>query len=653
MTGSDTIVVGAGEAFKALLLPQAIRVDALASGWRQRIVGGRNVIVVADYAARIDLRSLHGELESAGISYLLVWIDCKSAAVGPYVSPNNNNCPICVAVRASWSGSTLANAIGGLTGQSQVATAPKAWRPLAGVLLGLIGRRLTGLYDEDLVVTLDYEEKLLRAEYSYRSADCPACMAANVPLTADAIGGQGIGPHRTLADLGDVDKEAPATEKLLMLTLGQGAGLVRTLRRQEDGAIPTTVVSSRIGHATTKNARVLTLGRSARYETADRIAIFEALERYAGFAPQDTPVVLASRDELGDHAVDPRSLVLHSADQYALRDFPFRPYSDSMALQWVAALSTMQNRSVLVPRQNVYYGASRSPGTVGVPQDNLLAYETSNGFAVGPSLHRAALSALLEVIERDAFLWTWYNQAAPQLLSRDVFKDYESHNVRALLEMRGYQVSAFDITRSSTGVPTVWVLVQNRYTETPTSRIASLSGAASSPCLESSAAKALSEVAAGIPDLENRYRTYRTRANQLIHDHRLVQTMDDHSLYYACPESQHRLAFLGDPTRRAGQAASEGRWGGDNDDALPKAMLSRVIRSLHRQGHDVMVVDATRRELARLGLRAARVLVPGLLPLTFGVGNHRTALIKTAKAGASRQVGTDDYINSLGPHPFP
>ena len=68
-------------------------------------------------------------------------------------------------------------------------------------------------------------------------------------------------------------------------------------------------------------------------------------------------------------------------------------------MDWVWGYSFLQERPILVPELLAYYSLSCGEGFV---------YETSNGCALGGSLEEAIFHAIMEVVERDSFLLTWY-----------------------------------------------------------------------------------------------------------------------------------------------------------------------------------------------------------------------------------------------------
>ncbi|HEX5118007.1 MAG TPA: YcaO-like family protein [Pseudonocardiaceae bacterium] len=144
-------------------------------------------------------------------------------------------------------------------------------------------------------------------------------------------------------------------------------------------------------------------GRSADRDTARRIAVLEAWERWSGWLPHDVPVVRGSSWELRDRAIDPRTFGTHGPDAALRPGFALDRFSPTRDYDWVWAYSFRRDDDVLLPIDVAYYGRN-SP----TPRHRSFVYETSNGSAVGGCLEEAILHGLLEVAERDAFLLTWY-----------------------------------------------------------------------------------------------------------------------------------------------------------------------------------------------------------------------------------------------------
>ena len=86
-----------------------------------------------------------------------------------------------------------------------------------------------------------------------------------------------------------------------------------------------------------------------------------------------------------------------------LPDFPFKPFNPDRPIDWVWGYSFLQERPILVPELLAYYSLGCGEGFV---------YETSNGCALGGSLEEAIFYGIMEVVERDSFLMTWYAKLA-------------------------------------------------------------------------------------------------------------------------------------------------------------------------------------------------------------------------------------------------
>jgi ribosomal protein S12 methylthiotransferase accessory factor len=103
----------------------------------------------------------------------------------------------------------------------------------------------------------------------------------------------------------------------------------------------------------------------------------------------------------------------------------------------------------------------------------------------------------------------------------------------------------------------------------------------------------------------------------MVDDPLQVRRMADHSLLYACADVVDRFDFLrtGRQVRTVAEmdAASSPRRSADLRDDLVD-LLWRYLGN----GLDVVVVDQTTPEHRGVGLACVKVIVPGMLPMTFG-----------------------------------
>ena len=135
----------------------------------------------------------------------------------------------------------------------------------------------------------------------------------------------------------------------------------------------------------------------------------EAIERYSATYVPVERLVVASARELGDVAVAPERFALFSARQHARAGFPFRPFTVDTRIAWIEGREIATGRAALLPAELVYLGR----GPLG---ERPVGYATSSGLACGDTVEAALARALLELLERDAFMIVWANRLSLPLL---------------------------------------------------------------------------------------------------------------------------------------------------------------------------------------------------------------------------------------------
>jgi ribosomal protein S12 methylthiotransferase accessory factor len=141
----------------------------------------------------------------------------------------------------------------------------------------------------------------------------------------------------------------------------------------------------------------------------------------------------------------------------------------------------------------------------------------------------------------------------------------------------------------------------------------------------------------------------------MLADPSLIRRMEHHSQVAALPEARSRFAFLldhGHDRIRVADVPATVRTGATD----LRADLATALDGLLTAGLDVLVVDQSMPELLRNGLHCARVLVPGLVPVTFGHVNRRTENLPRLTGGAGLPYpGGLTLGEEVGcvPHPFP
>ena len=139
-------------------------------------------------------------------------------------------------------------------------------------------------------------------------------------------------------------------------------------------------------------------GKGLTHFAATVGAMGEAIERYSASRFRLTDML---RSPLGgEDFLDPRKLCLYEERQYEDKAFPFVRFDPDQPHLWTRGRWLDSGEDVWVPALMTFYNF---PDGVEQP----FCQTTTNGLAAGSSLDDAALRAVLELIERDAFLVSW------------------------------------------------------------------------------------------------------------------------------------------------------------------------------------------------------------------------------------------------------
>ncbi|MFJ8069474.1 TOMM precursor leader peptide-binding protein [Peribacillus sp. NPDC096447] len=382
-------------------------------------------------------------------------------------------------------------------------------------------------------------------------------------------------------------------------------------------------------------------GRTLSYEVSEMTAILEGLERYCGMEPRGKRTVIHdSYNNLKDFALDPIRIGVHSKENYAQRDFPFQPFNPDRSIDWVWGHSFLQERPILVPELLSYYSLGCGHGFV---------YETSNGCALGGSLEEAIFYGIMEVVERDSFLLTWYAQLPLTRLDPNSANDKELElMIDRARAAAGYDIHLFNSTMEH-GIPSVWALAKNR--KQKGLNIICAAGAHLDPVR--AVKSAVFELAGMMLTLDDKLEENQDEVEKMLHDSSLVRKMDDHGMLYGLPQAEERLQFLLDDDRPMRTFAEEYGEKVNHPDLTED--LQEILQEFRRLKLEVIVVDQTTPEIARNGLHCVKVLIPGMLPMTFGhhltriTGLERILRVPMELGYAKRPL----EFEQLNPHPHP
>lgn len=326
-------------------------------------------------------------------------------------------------------------------------------------------------------------------------------------------------------------------------------------------------------------------------------AIAEAAERYAGYGFLEDRSVWATAAELDGPCVDLATLPQCSDSEYRDARCPMRPVDPNARIRWTRGVDLADGHPVWVPTVMACYGSAHS-------EPERFWYRISTGYAVHFDPAEMLLRAACEVIERDALAGTWLQRMPLRPIDASDLSD----DARHLIEWgrrRFIEPHLFDAT-TDLGVPTAICVAEAAYDDRARHTIGCANGRSMAHSIE----KALSEA-------------YLTRGHCFLGKAVPASPSDfasaeDAVRFMALPENAEAFRFLMDgadhrPSRPSMPLPED-----------PAAGLDLVLRRLSAKGWQAVAVDRTTPELADIGLAAATVVIPALLPMTLSpFGQYR------------------------------
>ncbi|MEU6285077.1 TOMM precursor leader peptide-binding protein [Streptomyces sp. NPDC047028] len=598
------------------------------------------VVVAADRADSPLLTEVEGACRTSGVQCLATHVRGTRVQVGPLSSPGSPGCGRCATLRRESAVDPILPVPAIAAHRNGFAVQVAAAHVLREVD-AIVRRAGTESRIRKAFLTVDLRDLTSRSHSFLPVPSCPVCgsgLPEDNPEAARLVLQSRPKPGRAFR----VRALAPMGPALVNTYVDSEAGIIRDLRPGGLETLPTALAPMGITNG---------FGRATDLQTARLTAITEAMERFSGLQPGGRrTVVHSSRRALGDTAIDPFTLGLHLEECYADPEFPFRRYTEDSLCDWVWGHSFARDEPVLVPKSYVYYGGHNQHGK---QEDRPFIFTSSNGTAMGGCAEEAILHGLLELAERDAFLMTWYARLhVPRIAPRSVPDPAVPLLIERVRQRTGYQVDVFATTMEHR-VPSFWVMGR-REGDNPR-QMKTLSAAGSGLDATSALTGALHELTAMLDLQPSAYPHQYKRAGMLVADPSLVTSMDDHGLLYGHPAAFDRLEFLFDSAEQEfADVTCEWAWP-QHDDLRTDCV--ELIRRYLATGLDVIAVDLTTPELATTGLASYKIVVPGLLPMTFGHRNRRVVglprLHTVPQLLGHRSTPLEATDVNANPHPFP
>ena len=248
-----------------------------------------------------------------------------------------------------------------------------------------------------------------------------------------------------------------------------------------------------------------------------------------------------------------------------------------MEIEWVKGVD-YAGETVFVPTDLVFYSMPKL-------ERKLVVDTCSSGFAAYTDMAGAIDRGLLEIVERDSLMRSWYEKRSPRMLDYAILPLHLQNRAK-YWSSRGHDVTVLDVGQM--GVVIIEVVI------TSDSYPCFVSGASSSlESFDEAAIKAFQEAESRLI-----YGLNEQSTRELTPEH--VHSVLDHEALYAQSRLYHEyLEFL---------------FEGEIPKTTPEATAS--IDNLKRK-LDVVVVDVSEE---RSALRVVKVLSPKLVPISFGFG---------------------------------
>jgi|SRR5215204_1147293 len=380
------------------------------------------------------------------------------------------------------------------------------------------------------------------------------------------------------------------------------------------------------------DAQISGTGASLQRELAQVKAYCEAVERYCNIVVGAKPIVVATRDELGDDAVDMELFPRCSDEEYASQRNLTVPPSNKAKMRWVEGYSLIDGRPRWVPLVSVYVAAPFDyPGEV-------FTLPISTGCALAASYEHATVSGICEAIERDALMLAWYHQLPLPRLDVSSYTDPEFLERMRRVERAGVQQIFFDAT-TDLGVATIYALQI-----APNSPLYALLMAATRLRPTDALSKVIDEAAGSRFGLEQSLLKPLTFD---VKDFRNFRRLSDGALFYGDPTNFGAFDFLFREERVRKIEKLPLLETGD-----PESNLSRLIETFRRRNLELLVVDLTLPQARDIGMYVVKVIAPQLVPLSPDFNTRFTAMPRLYEAPA--RVGYPVKApNELNPWPQP
>lgn len=368
-------------------------------------------------------------------------------------------------------------------------------------------------------------------------------------------------------------------------------------------------------------------GVDSSEKEAKKKAFLEGMERYC-IDFQETKTdrgILKSYKEIKNKAVNPQLLFPFSDAQYSQKGFKYQKLEEEDKIYWLKGQSLLSKNTVYVPTSYVYCNYSFRKF------EKRLGRSTSNGCAINRNLREAILHGILELIERDDVLIHWFNKLpAPRIdlehlpaKLKNIFEDVKKrYRVNVLINDQtiDFKIPIFSVLLSGNRIP--------YYTF----------GSAADFSAEKAIIKALQESLLIREELKSL-----KRINSRYNNLNCIQNLYQHAEFYALRrEAAKAFNFLihSPPSvdfKKYQEIISKYR--------TKSKQLSYLKKACQKAQKDIIFIEFSSQLTRRMGLRAVRVIIPGLQPLN---SEYNCRYLGNERLYTQKKVRLNVYPHPIG-----
>jgi ribosomal protein S12 methylthiotransferase accessory factor len=367
-------------------------------------------------------------------------------------------------------------------------------------------------------------------------------------------------------------------------------------------------------------------------ERAYAKAIGEGIERYCSAIYNKNNLKLFSFNEANFKCANPKDFPKHSALNLTKKYYKYENFFEHSKIRWAKASTLTNNNSeCYIPASLVYlpyiYGEN----------EKRIYQNISTGLACHQTFELATITAICEVVERDAFMIFWRNKLSPPKIKTnnlpkqvvDIISNYQKSNL---------DVELFNIT-TDIKIPTVLATMKCNIPGNPPLII---SGSCKTT-FASAILSALEEL-----ELTRSYCLTKMFHHNSVHcEAESIKTQDDHLDFWFNTENQYLADFLFE-SKTEFDIYSFKSFPTDETE-----ILDQIIDIFCKSNIKVFISDITTIDIKDYFF-VVRAVIPDLHPLAFGYKNDE--FVCSRINSVPKFLGYCVDINNLNryiPHPFP